>query len=117
MNKTILLSVEQRSYQELLRQTLESHSQVEIIAESCNFIECLALISQRQPTIWIHAWEDSPELRAVLDRAYEVAPELVIVRANPNESTGVVLVKFHSIQEVLGLIDHLSAEPALSNSH
>ncbi|WP_145083316.1 response regulator [Aureliella helgolandensis] len=99
----VLLSIEQQLCQQVLRYDIEQHSDTEVIGESCNFFECLALIDQHQPQLWIHSWSDGPELSAVLSHALEMAPNLRIVHFNPAESAGILQVRVNSLSDMLGL--------------
>lgn len=97
----VLLSVEPPICKELIRHNLASFAEVEVVGESCNYIECLALISQRQVHVWIHSSENGPDLIAMQARAYEIAPELVIVRVNSEDPTATVQVQLNSICDLL----------------
>lgn len=117
MNQKILLSIESLTFRELMRQSLECQPKIEIVGESCNYIECLAIISSHQPQIWIHSAEEGPDLKAAVDRAYELSPQLVVVRVNPEESAGYLQVRLESLADMLGFAERTSAEPEYSAWH
>lgn len=97
----ILLSIDQQICRELLRHRLGNFADVEFIGESCDYIECLALIAQRKAQVWIHSAEDGPDLKAMLSRVFEIAPGLVVVKVNSSEPAAYLQVQVNSISEVL----------------
>lgn len=117
MHQKILLSIEPLAYRELLRQSLEHQPKIEIVGESCNYIECLAIIASQQPQIWIHSAEEGPDLKAAVDRAYELSPQLVVARVNPAEPAGYLQIRLTSLADVLGFAERTSAELECSTWH
>ncbi|MEI2768854.1 MAG: hypothetical protein V9E86_10315 [Nitrosomonas sp.] len=87
------------------------------MGQSCSFIECLALIDQHQPHIWIHSSSDTPDLRAAVTRAYELAPQIAIVRVNPDEAAGFLQLRMESVFDILGLVERLNPEPAYAANY
>jgi hypothetical protein len=113
----VLLSIEPLLCKELLRQNLVNYAEVEIVGESCNYIECLAMIAQRQVHVWIHSSENSPTLNVMYSRAYEIAPELVIVRVNSQDPAATLQVQVNSVCELLDFTSQWKSgvESAFSN--
>jgi hypothetical protein len=97
----VLLSIEPQMCKELIRHNLAGHADVEIVGESCNYIECLALLAQQQVHVWIHSSENDSDLAAMQTRAYEIAPELVIVRVNSEDPMATLQVQVSSMIELL----------------
>ena len=113
----VLLSIEPQLCKELLRQSLANYTDVEVVGESCNFIECLALIAQRQVHVWIHSSENSPDLNLMHSRAYEIAPELVIVRVNSQDPVATLQVQVNSVCELLDFTNLWKAGVESAYSH
>ena len=113
----VLLSIEPQICKELLRQSLASYVDVEIVGESCNYIECLALIAQRHVHVWIHASESGPDLNAMHSRAYEIAPELVIVRVNSKDPTATLQVQVNSVCDLLDFTSQWKSGVESAYSH
>ncbi len=115
MSLKVLLSIEQQSYRELLEHMLLRHSNVELVCQSCNFVECLALISQYQPHIWIHSACDGCDLQVAVERAYELSPQLAIVRVNADEPAGYLQVRVESVSEVFAIFERMSCAPEFAS--
>lgn len=113
----ILLSIEHRLWNELLHYTFEDHSEVQVVGESSDALECLALIVQKNPTIWIHSLpDDGDDLKLLEARALEVAPELVIVRVDPREPVSHMRVPVKSVSHMLTIANRLSVDAPPSYS-
>jgi hypothetical protein len=113
----VLLSIEPQMCKELIRQNLAGHAEVAIVGETCNFIECLALIAQQQVHVWIHSSENCPDLSVMQTRAYEIAPELVIVRVNSVDPIATLQVQVGSMLELLDFTNHWKAGIESAYSH
>ena len=113
----VLLSIEPQICKELLRQNLSNYAEVEIVGEACNYIECLALLAQRQVHVWIHSSENSPELNAMISRAYEITPELVIVRINSQDPAAILQVQVNSVCELLDFTSQWKSGVESAYSH
>jgi hypothetical protein len=113
----VLLSIEPQLCKELLRRNLSSYCDIEVVGESCNYIECLALIAQRHVHVWIHSSENGPDLNVIYSRAYEIAPELVIVRVNSQDPAATLQVQVNSVCELLEFTSQWKSgvESAFSN--
>ncbi len=114
MTRKILLSIGPLTFRELLRQQLASQPKVEIIGESCNYIECLTSIAQHQPQLWIHSAPEGPDLKAAIDRAYELSPQLMVVRITPQEPGAYLQVRLESLDKLLAFVEPTSSELAYS---
>ena len=113
----VLLSIEPLLCKELLIQTLANYADVEVVGESCNYIECLALIAQRQVHVWIHSSENGPDLDVMLSRAYEVAPELVTVRVSSQDPAVTLQVQVNSVCELLDFTSQWKSGVESAYSH
>lgn len=113
----VLLSIEPQLCKELLKQSLANYAEVEIVGESCNYIECLALLAQRQTHVWIHSSEASLDLNVMHLRAYEIAPELVIVRVNSQDAAATLQVQVNSVSELLDFTSQWKSGVESAYSH
>ena len=113
----VLLSIEPQLCKELLRQTLANYADVEVVGESCSYIECLALIAQRQVHVWIHSSENSPDLNVMHARAYEIAPELVIMHVNSQDQAATLQVQVSSVCELLDFTSQWKSGVESAYSH
>jgi chemotaxis response regulator CheB len=115
MNTTrILLSIEHQLQAQLLKRSLESEPGLELIGEANNAVEILMQIEAAKPDLWIHSWEQSPELEGVLSHAYSCQPDLVVVRISPNESSGYAQLQINSLAKLQAFAksSHRLAAPA-----
>lgn len=101
--KRVLLSIEQPLYKQLFAYELERSHEVEVVAQSCNPIECLKDIARYKPHIWICSWNDGPDTKALLSHAYEIAPEMVIVRVDPDEAVGYLQMQVSSFPDLVSI--------------
>lgn len=102
MNLTrVLISIEQRLERQLIKFSLGRHPEVEIVGQSLNVIEIMALIAQYKPHVWIHSFGDGPEFRTIRSHVCSVAPELIIASVDPNDPCGFLQVPFRSVDELI----------------
>lgn len=111
-----MLSIESQLWKELVSRNLATLADVEIVGETCNFIDCLAVISQRGVHVWIHSSESGPDWDMALSRAYDIAPELVIVRVNAQKEC-ILQVQVNSVCEVLCFANQWKAGFESAYSH
>ena len=97
----VLLSIEQQLCRQLLQHACDRHPEVEVVGQSSNVIEILALMDQFKPHVFIHSWDDGPDYRAFLSHAHEIVPDLVIVQFDPDNTCGYLQVPVKSIGSLL----------------
>ena len=104
MNRTrVLLTVEHQLHSQLLKHTLKSCPEIELVGEASGIIECMTLIAGKKPHLWIHSWDESPELGSVLSHIYSFHPSLSVIRISPNESAGYIQMQINSLSDLLML--------------
>lgn len=120
MNSTrVFLTIEQRLHAQLIKHTLLARDDVELVGETKGLIDSLMLIAAKKPDIWIHSWEESPELSATFSHAYSIHPSLAVLRVNPDESAGVMQLQVNSLAQLIQLTNStrsLVSEPNLAHS-
>ena len=104
MNKTrVLLSVEHEQMLELLCGAYADCPYVDIVGVSIEPVECMRLIAGTKPQLWIHSWEDGPEIQGLLSHIYQFHPSLAVVRLHPDESAGYMQMQINSLPDLLKL--------------
>lgn len=102
MEKTrVLLSVEHQLYAQLLKNAFASCHDLELVGEATGSTECMMLIASRKPHVWVHSWDDCPDLASVLSHIYSFRPSLSVIRINPNEPAGYIQIRINSLPELL----------------
>jgi DNA-binding NarL/FixJ family response regulator len=102
MKKTrVLLTVEQQLHAQLLKKALASCDELEVVGEATDVIQCMMLIASTKPHVWIHSWDDGPDLTSVLSHIYSFDPSLSVIRISPDESAGFIQMQIHSLPELL----------------
>ena len=97
----VLLTIEQRLQSELLKRSLESQPDFELVGEAHDFVDSLTLMAATQPHVWIHSWESGPELEAMLSHVHAQFPDLSIIRINPDEPVGYFHRQASSFSELM----------------
>jgi hypothetical protein len=102
MNRSkVLLTVEQQLHAQLLQHALDACPELELIGEAYDLIECMTAIAFEKPDVWIHSWDEGPELSAALSHIYSLNPNLAVIRVCPNESAGYLQMRIHSLSDLL----------------
>ncbi len=104
-NVRVVLTIEHRLQAQLVKQALASYGGYEVVGESTDTVQVMALISQKEPDAWIHSWAEGPELQATLSHLYALHPELTVVRISPDESAGYVQVQIRSLAKLANLLN------------
>jgi DNA-binding NarL/FixJ family response regulator len=99
--KRILISVNQRLSRQLISYSLKRYSDVEIVGRSLNAIRIMSLIAQRKPHLWIHSFEDGPDYARIWEYIRSIAPEIAILRVNPDNPMGYLELPLHSIDDLV----------------
>lgn len=100
----ILLSIEHQLHAELLKHALASAPQVELVGEATEPLECVQLVSSKNPDFWIHSWGEGPELETVLSHIDACHPSLSVIRINPKEAAGYIQMQVRSLSDLLGFL-------------
>ena len=97
----VLLTIEQHLDSELLKRALKMQPEVEVVGEAIEVIDCMHQIANTNVDVWLHSWDQGPELEAVLSHVYSVRPDLLVIRVSPNEAAGYFQRQINSIPELL----------------
>ena len=100
----VLSTIEHLMQAQLIRHYLDACEDIEMVAESIDPIEVMALVAQIKPDVWIHSWEEGPQLQATLSHLYALNPALTVVRVNPQESAGYVQVQVSSLDSLAAIL-------------
>ncbi len=104
MEKTrVLLTVDQRFHSQLLKHSLETCQDVEVVGEATDAIECLKQLAAKQPHVWIHSWADGDDLAAIKSHVYSIQPGISIIQINPDEPAGYIQLPVNTLSELLCL--------------
>jgi DNA-binding NarL/FixJ family response regulator len=102
MNRTrVLLTVEQQLHAQLLQHALDACPELELVGVASNLIECMKLVALKKPDLWIHSWDEGPELSSALSHIYSLHPSLSVIRICPNESAGYIQMRISSLPDLL----------------
>ena len=102
MNLTrVLLSIEHQLQAQLLKNTLLSRDDVELVGETKGLVDSLMLIAAEKPDLWIHSWDESDQPVAALSHAYSIHPELAVIRINPDEPAGFLQLQISSLAQLI----------------
>ncbi|TWU39737.1 helix-turn-helix domain-containing protein [Novipirellula artificiosorum] len=102
MDKTrIMLTVGHPLHAQLIKHALATRSDLELAGEATDVIDCMKLISAMHPHVWIHSWDEGPELSAVQSHIYSFHSSLSIIRINPDEPAGYIQLQVNSLPELL----------------
>ena len=99
----VVLTIEHQLHLQLLKRFLLTCPGFELVGESSDPLTAMALIVQKKPAIWMHSWEEGPELQAFLSHVYACTPEIAVVRISPNESAAFLQVQISSLDGLLNL--------------
>jgi hypothetical protein len=115
MNLTrVLLSIEHQLHAQLLKHSLLTRDDVELVGETKGLVESLMLIAAHKPDLWIHSLDSAAESSATLSHAHSIHPGLAILRVHPDEPTGLLQLQVNSLSELIEVATR--TRPPLSSS-
>ena len=102
----IMLSVDHLLQDQLFRSILGSNADIELVGETCcvkanNVVDILLALDANEPHLWIHSWDQGPDLEAVLSHIYQRHSNLIILRVAPDELSGFAQVQIDSTATLL----------------
>ena len=97
----VLLSIEQQLHAQLLKHTLLSRNDIELVGETKGIVDSLMLIAAEKPDLWIHSWDEGAERSAAFSHAYSIHPDLAVVRINPDEPAGFLQLPVNSFSQLI----------------
>lgn len=97
----IVLTIDHQLHAQLLKHAFSSSPTLEVVGEATHVIECMILIADKNPHLWIHSWDEGPELEAVLSHVYASHPYLSVIRISPNEPAGYFQTRLNSLSDLL----------------
>lgn len=97
----VLLTIEQPLHAHLLKNAFTTCPDLELVGEATEVIECMQMMVSRKPHLWIHSWDEGPDLQAVLSHVYDSQPSLSVIRISPNEPAGYIQMQVHSLADLL----------------
>lgn len=99
----VVLSIEPQLHHQLIEHLLSTAAGFEIVGRSTDPVWVLATIARTRPELWIHSWEEGPELQAILSHVYSTAPDIAVVRISPDEAAGFIQMRLSSLSSLLNL--------------
>ena len=97
----VLLTTNRQLHADMFRSALAAVQDLQVVGEATEVIDCLAQISAKRPDVWIHTWPEGPELRAVLSHIYAAHPRVMVVRVDPDESSGFAEMQVSSLEDLV----------------
>lgn len=97
----VVLTIEHKLHDDLLKHLLCGGQGFEIVGEATDPIGAMALIAQAKPDVWIHSWDEGPELQATLSHIYATNPGIAVIRISPNEPAGFLQMQVNSLTSLL----------------
>ncbi len=114
MNQTrVLLTVEQRLHSQLLKHTLLSRNDVELIGEAKSVVDSLMMIASEKPDLWIHSL-DGEGLDALLSHAFSLQPNLGVAKVSLDDPSGCLQFQVNSISQLISITNR--TRPLLDDS-
>ncbi len=105
MKKTrVLLGTPEGLQSQLLVEALRDQQDVELVGHVSDPVATLISIARTKPDVWIHGWEEGPELQAMLSHVYSCDSSISVVRIDPNDAAGYVQVPVNSMASLLSFI-------------
>ncbi|QEG42522.1 helix-turn-helix domain-containing protein [Roseimaritima ulvae] len=99
----VLLTVDQPLHAQLLKHAFATCPDLELVGEATEVIECMQKMVSKKPHLWIHSWDEGPELQAVLSHVYDSQPSLSVIRISLNEPAGYIQMQVRSLADLLKL--------------
>jgi len=105
-NTRVLLGTPSGLQTQILVSALQQHPDIELVGHVIDPVATLATMVRTKPDIWIHAWEEGPELQGMLSHVYSCHPAISVIRFNANEPAGYLQVRLDSLSSLLSAIRH-----------
>tara|TARA_R110002049_G_scaffold285698_3_gene466864 strand:+ start:8094 stop:8486 length:393 start_codon:yes stop_codon:yes gene_type:complete len=100
----VLLGTPEGLQSQLLVEALRDQQDVELVGHVSDPVATLISIARTKPDVWIHGWEEGPELQAMLSHVYSCDSSISVVRIDPNDAAGYVQVPVNSMASLLSFI-------------
>ena len=103
-NTRVLLGTPPGLPSQVLTDALQNQCDVDIVGPISDPIATLVAITRTKPDIWIHSWEEGPELQSMLTHVYSCDPTIAVVRIDLNEPNGYAQVPLNSLASLVSFI-------------
>lgn len=100
----VVLSVRSRIQVDLIERILVPQAGLEIVGRADDPLGVMSLISRHDADVWMHSWQEGPELRGLLSHLRSQFPALAVVHFDPDEVTGVIRLPIDSIERFAELM-------------
>ena len=100
----VVLSVRSQMQVDLIERILVPRAGLEIVGRADDPLGVMSLISRHRADIWMHSWQEGPELRGLLSHLRSQFPALAVVHFDPDEVTGVIQTPIDSIETFAELL-------------
>ena len=89
---------------QILVEAMRNECDVELVGHVSDPVATLVTMTRTKPDVWIHSWEEGPELQAMLTHIYSCSPTISVVRIDPNDPAGYGQVPLNSVAGLLHFI-------------
>lgn len=100
----VLLGTPSGLQTQILVDAMRNHCDVELVGHVSDPVATLVTMAHTKPDVWIHGWEEGPELQAMLTHVYSCNPSMSVVRIDPNDPAGYVQIPVNTMAGLLSFI-------------